>query len=711
MDLLALRATLGLDSKDYDSGLERARSNAVSVGGAIASGLKIGVAAIGAAATAVGFLVKKSVDSYSEFQQLEGGVRKLYGSAASEVMKNAQEAYKTAGMSANQYMEQATSFSAALIGSLNGDVQKAAKQTDVAMRAISDNVNTFGSDMGSVQYAFQGFAKQNYTMLDNLKLGYGGTKTEMERLIDDANEYAESIGLASDLSIESFSDIVTAIDLIQQKQGITGTTAEEAMHTIEGSANMTKAAWQNLITAIGRGEGIDEAIDNLMTSLFGDGSSGSGLLANVLPRIKTVIDGIGKFVSQAGPLIQKYIPPLLQELIPTLVKSVSSMVSAVVTALPDILSGIWESVKTVFGDLFQKIRDKGPELYQAADEFTQNMVTATDTKLPDMLNKGVEAVKKFSEGMTQNGPEAIMNAAKIAGNIVVAIAKALPQILWAGVQMIFYLVKGLVSNIPTLLGALDQIIGQFLSALFGKIGEMIKPGLEAIKNFALGLIQGIPNVISAIPKIILAAVQRFLSYDWSSVGRAAVSFIASGIRGLGSSIGSALSSVGRSAMSAFRNINWYSLGSNIISGIVSGISGAVGGLYSRLRNLASDALSAAKSALKIGSPSKLFRDEVGRWIPAGIAEGIDLEADMVNDAVSSLANPSDFDLSEYEYEVGGESGSSKDVSGYSGDDEWIMDDARLSEKVDRLISLLEYYLPKRTYPNGKELDRMLGVLV
>ena len=280
MDFLALRARLGLDSSEYEAGLKDAQGKASSLGGKIKGGLatvaKLGVAAVGVATAATAALVKSSVAGYAEYQQMVGGVQKLYGNmgmsleqfaeysgksiddvksqwtnleqAQNMVLENAKNAYKTAGMSANEYMSTATSFSAALINSFGGDTIKAAERTDVAMRAISDNWNTFGGDIESIKYAFQGFAKQNYTMLDNLKLGYGGTKTEMERLIADANEYAASIGEAGDMSIESFADVVRAIDLIQQKQGIANTTAREAASTVSGSIGSLKAAWENLLS-------------------------------------------------------------------------------------------------------------------------------------------------------------------------------------------------------------------------------------------------------------------------------------------------------------------------------------------------------------------------------------------------------------------------------------------------------------------------------
>ena len=255
MNLLDLFIKIGV--KDEASGkIEGISSGAIAKASAMGQAMYDATKFVASKAVDAGkAIVGGAVEGYASYEQLAGGVKKLYGDASNTVMRFAQDAYKTSGMSANQYMEQATSFSAALVSSLGGDTAAAARQTDVAMRAISDNVNTFGSDMDSVQNAFQGFAKQNYTMLDNLKLGYGGTKQEMERLIADANAYAAANGKAADLSIDSFSDIVTAIELIQEKQGIAGTTAKEAATTIEGSIAMTKAAWANLLAEFGKEDG------------------------------------------------------------------------------------------------------------------------------------------------------------------------------------------------------------------------------------------------------------------------------------------------------------------------------------------------------------------------------------------------------------------------------------------------------------------------
>lgn len=311
---------------------------------------KVTAAALAAGTVAAGKLAADAVSSYAEYEQLAGGVEKLYGTASDKLMGFADAAYATAGMSANAYMETATSFSAALIGSLEGDVDKAADMTDVAMKAISDNVNVFGSDMESVKYAFQGFAKQNYTMLDNLKLGYGGTKEEMQRLIDDANTYRESIGESADLSIDSFADVVLAVQSVQEAQGIAGTTAKEAMHTIEGAATATKSAWSNVITAIGRGEGMEDAMSGLVTSIFG-GEDGGGLMEQIIPRIQTVVEGIGVFVTQAAPVIAEQFPVILEALLPPLLVAASDLIKSVLPAIMGALPVIVEALVAALPDI------------------------------------------------------------------------------------------------------------------------------------------------------------------------------------------------------------------------------------------------------------------------------------------------------------------------------------------------------------------------
>ena len=286
-------------------------------------------------------LGKAALDAYADFEQLEGGVQKIFGDgAAAQVMKNAERAYKTAGISANKYMEQVTSFSASLIQSLDGDTVKAAEVADMAIQDMSDNANTFGTDISAIQNAYQGFAKQNYTMLDNLKLGYGGTKTEMERLLADAEELT---GVHYDIS--NLDDVYEAIHAIQAETGVAGTTAKEAEKTISGSVNMMKASWENLLIAIGSGDSLNEAIDSFLASL--------GTVAqNIIPRVIQIAGGIVQGVVQAIPQIMQSLATAISNFADNIstqsagnwlnagVKLLTSLVGGILKAAPQLLAAV-----------------------------------------------------------------------------------------------------------------------------------------------------------------------------------------------------------------------------------------------------------------------------------------------------------------------------------------------------------------------------------
>ena len=491
MDLMNLAARLTLDMKDYEDSIGKATQSAQSfsknfggaigkVGGAIKTVAKVGAVAIGAGATAVGFLTKQSVSAYAEYEQLAGGVKKLFGDASDDVMKFANEAYKTSGMSANQYMEQVTSFSAALINSLGGDTKKAAQQADVAMRAMSDNVNTFGTDMASVQYAFQGFAKQNYTMLDNLKLGYGGTKTEMERLIADANEYAAANGKAADLSIESFSDIVTAIELIQEKQGIAGTTAKEAATTIEGAFNATKAAWDNLVAGLANPDAdLDQLMDNLIVTLVGD-KQGTGLLNQLIPAIQRALEGVGKVIAKAGPVIGQNLPALVGSLVPSLLSAATSLVVSLVKALPGIIKVLVAQVPMIVNMLLAAFFELAGEFKKMGGDLMQQIFNGIKEKNPriaEALTSIGESfqtiIGKMKDFWDEHGQEIYDKAVEIFDGIKTFVITAITLI-----------VEGIDKFIQTAL------------ALWDEFGTDIMGYLSAVKDFYVAVFQAISETIT-----------------------------------------------------------------------------------------------------------------------------------------------------------------------------------------------------------------------
>lgn len=495
MDLFNLRATLDLDTSRYQDALSRAKGMASSIGHAVSTAMKVGTAAIGAAATAVGVFGKQAVSAYASYEQLAGGVEKLYGTAADKLKEYADQAYKTSGMSANQYMETATSFSAALVNSLGGDVDKAADMTDVAMRAMSDNVNVFGSDMSSVQSAFQGFAKQNYTMLDNLKLGYGGTKTEMERLIKDANTYRKSIGQSANLSIDSFADVVQAIQSVQEAQHIAGTTNKEAMTTIEGAANATKAAWQNVITAIGRGEGLSDAINGLITSLLGN-KSGEGLLNQIIPRIETVMKGIGQFIEKAGPIIGKTIPKLISSVLPGLLSGAVTLIKALANGILSNMPVLLKAFMQALQSLGQAFADMLPQITEIAVEIITTLANGISDALPNLIPAVIEAIFQIVDTLLNNADKLVDAAVRLMEGLARGIIAAIPIILEKLPTLIIRLVEGLLNALPKLFGAGKDLLDALVDGLLAGTAALVEAGAELVGRLWESLKEGVRNAFS-----------------------------------------------------------------------------------------------------------------------------------------------------------------------------------------------------------------------
>lgn len=339
------------------------------IGGVVKTAGKLALAGVGAAAGGIVAITKQSVDAYARYEQLVGGVETLFKDSAGQVIDYANNAFKTAGMSANDYMELATASSASMLQSLGGDTKKAAEMTNMAITDMSDNANKMGTDIERITDAYGGFAKQNYTMLDNLKLGYGGTKTEMERLIADANKLKVAQGEVGDLTIEKYSDIVEAIHLVQTDMGITGTTAKEAAETIEGSLAMTKASWENLLTGMGDDtQDFNLLLDNFITS--------AGTAAkNLLPRIKMIFEAIPKAIKELAPML----PTVIQELLPPLLTAAITLVGSLIAELPNILKALGEALVAALKALWSSLQESAPELaaaFQGVFDFVMPIIEA-----------------------------------------------------------------------------------------------------------------------------------------------------------------------------------------------------------------------------------------------------------------------------------------------------------------------------------------------
>lgn len=438
--------------------------------GAIARGVAMGNAmwdvtkqVAGAVASAAKSVVGGAVEAYSTYEQMVGGVDKLFGDASGKLQQYAAQAYQTSGMSANQYMEQATSFSAALINSLGGDTARAADMADVAMRAMSDNVNVFGSNAEDVQNAIMGISRQNYTMVDNLKLGYAGTKQGMEQLIADANAWGAANGEASDLSIDSFADCVQAIQQVQEAQGIAGTTAKEAAGTIEGSVTMAKAAWENLLTGLADP---DADVGALVGNLLG---AVDNVVTNVAPRVgqvfTTVVSYLPTAVSQVG-----------QTLLPVVADAAAGLVGAAASALGTVreyLAGVdWAGeAQSLLAGIASVA---GPLLSQAAQ------------LLPYLLVAVAQLMVGVMTYMSEHAQEIVDTLTMVIQLLATAIGDNLPTILAAAVTLFLALATAVINDAPQILAAIGMLLLQAVAAVAGAVGQMLSAGLK----FVGGLLSG-----------------------------------------------------------------------------------------------------------------------------------------------------------------------------------------------------------------------------
>lgn len=409
-----------------------------------------GVRRLGSAMLDIG---KQAIESYADYEQLVGGVETLFKDSSQKVQEYANNSYKTAGLSANEYMETVTSFSASLLQSLNGDTEKSADVANMAIIDMSDNANKMGTSMSMIQSAYQGFAKQNYTMLDNLKLGYGGTKTEMERLLADAEKIS---GVHYDIS--NLNDVYQAIHVIQGELGITGTTSEEALKTISGSLNAMKGAWSNLLTGIAdENADFDTLVGNLVDSVmtFGD---------NILPRVKTVLEGIGKLIKELVPKLAQELPSLLQSILPSLISGVVDLIKALSDALPSLIPVLMDGIVQAFTGIVDIL----PDILQALIQATVLIVQSLAEQLPTIIPQLIDAILEMIPILIDN----------------------LPLFIKAGWQLIIGLAQGILNSIPTLLSYLPKI-GSSMINYFKQLPSMF---VEIGGNIIKGLWNGIKNV-------------------------------------------------------------------------------------------------------------------------------------------------------------------------------------------------------------------------
>lgn len=530
---------------------------------------------------AIGKALSSTIMAGADLQQSLGGIETLFKDSAATVIANAEQAYKTAGMSANGYMEQVTSFSASLLQSLGGDTAKAADVADMALTDMSDNANKFGTDMERITDAYQGFAKQNYTMLDNLKLGYGGTKTEMQRLLKDAQALT---GVKYD--INNLSDVYNAIHVIQDELGVTGTTALEASQTLTGSFNAMKASFTNVLGNLTLGRDITPSLNALVKTTT------------------TFIKG---------------------NLIPAVLNILRALPGAAVTLLQALIPGGMQNLTT---------------------NIVTNFTTFMTAQFPMLMENGTQMINQMITGFLSGLPSFVATAGSLITQVLTTIAAALPTMLQSGTDILLNLVMGIMTALPSLITTAGQIVQNLLTALMAALPSLLSTGMSFIMNLASGLLASLPNIISSATTVVTNLLTTLASHlpDLLAQGISMIGQLVAGLISMIPDVISAAVDIGREIFNTIGEVDWLSLGKNVIDGIINGIKNAASSLFDALKDLASKALQAAKDALGIASPSRKFRDMVGKFIPAGVAKGVLQNLGLVKSAVRKMSDLAEDDF-------------------------------------------------------------------
>jgi phage-related protein len=528
---------LGDELKETGDEAEKSGGKFEKLGGVLKGvGAAMGAVAVAAGAAAAK-LGKEVIAAYADYEQLVGGVDTIFADSSQVVQNYAANAFKTAGMSANEYMETVTGFSASLIQSLGGDTAKAAEVADMAITDMADNANKMGTDISSIQTAYQGFAKQNYTMLDNLKLGYGGTKSEMERLLADAEKIS---GIKYDLS--SFSDLTEAIHVIQTEMGITGTTALEATETISGSISGMQSAIGNLMAGLGNADAdIELLIGNVVESF-----------QHVLKNIVPVIENIVKALPPALDGILMAIGDLLPTLLSTVVDLFTQVLNTLLTLLPELIPAAVDAVMTIVGALIDNL----PLLIDAAVQLITAIVEGLGLALPELIPAAVEAIITIAQGLLDS----------------------MDQILGAAFAIIKGLAEGLLNALPELIGALPEIIMTIIDFITNNLPLIIDMGIQLTVQLAVGLIKALPQLVAKLPEIVAAIVTGLGKAVGAvfEIGKNIVTGLWEGIKSLGSWIADKVSGFFSGIVDGAKNLLGIHSPSTIFAGIGSNMGLGIG---------------------------------------------------------------------------------------------------------------------------------------
>lgn len=617
------------------------------------------------AAAGIGSMVKKSLETGGALQQSFGGLETIYGEAADAAKKYSEEAVK-AGISSNKYAEQAVSFGAALKQAYSGDTMKAMEAANTAILDMADNSAKMGTDINAVQTAYQGFAKQNYTMLDNLKLGYGGTKTEMERLLSDAEKLS---GVKYD--INNLGDVYDAIHVIQTDLGLTGVAAKEASETFSGSFEAMKAAGENLIGNLALGNDISPYLSTLMETV------GNFLQNNMLPMVGNIFQSLPQVISEGLiPALNGAVDMAIAGLnfaddnasgiVSKGMELVTTLVFAIIAAAPKLLEAAVQCAMA-FGqalisydwlslgsELMTAIQGMFPT--ESATTVMQPVLDGITMALPGLLEKGSEIIINLANGILAAAPGLVPTAGQIVASLGNFLMQNAPTILNTGADLVLNLVSGIIDNLPEIAHSAFEVALSLTKTLAESAPSIIQAGFDIIIKLVLGLSQAYPELVSAVLEICADLVTQFLSVDW--VG----------------------------------------LGADIVNGIIKGIVDLGDAFVNAILTMCSGALDAVKKFFGIESPSKVFANEVGRYIPEGIALGIEKNADIVTDAMKDLSAETLTAAGRLNVATAYEFNDNQDET------------AAILARMDAMLNLMGRYFPEmaETDVNMSSINRYLG---
>lgn len=676
MNLFELFVKIG--AKDEASGTISKITQGLGKG--LKTAAKIGAEAVGAAAAGITALTKAAVNNYAEYEQLVGGAELMFGKAYETVAKNAQDAYKTVQISQNEYLQQVNGFATGLKTALGGNEQAAAELAHNIVKAEADIIAATGNTAANVQNAFNGIMKSNFTMLDNLQIGITPTKKGFAEVIDKVNEWNKTNGKATNYQMENLADMQSALVDYIDMVGLSGYAQMEASETITGTLSSMKAAWKNLVTGFANDAAdLDKLIGNLTDSIVGytdeSGKHVKGVLDNLLPVVEKSLGGIAKLIEGAAPKIIEILPGLAERIIPSVISTATGMVNAVVDVLPDLIKTVVDAIVenapmlidsaiVLIGELSNGILYQLPQIVQLGLDLVVSLANGIAGSLPELIptivdvvfqivdtltnpatlanlaDASVAIITELAEGLVENTPQLLSNGVKMLADFSANLRENLGTIVDAGIDTLLKFVDGIVEAMPDLIAYVPEIVSNIANIINDNAPKLVLAAAKIIWKLVVGLIDNIPVIIQNLPKIISAIVDTILAFNWVNLGSSIIKGLGNGLKGMVSFVKNIGNQIVNAIKGGFSNLpsQMINIGKNIVSGLWNGIKSMISWLGSKIKGFAGGIVSAAKNALGIRSPSRVFRDQIGKQMAAGIGVGWEDEFDKVkSDIEGSLS--------------------------------------------------------------------------